>query len=187
MNDFKKNTLRRFFLWYSYFWGIMHFLSFLFPPPIRILLYKAVLKNIGKNVFIDYGVYFRFPWKIEIGNEVTINRNCSFYPSFFDKKHQIAIGNNVRIGPGVQFFGAGHNHSKISLPDNGGPIIIRDNVWVGGQCIILAGVTIEHGVVVSAGSTVTKDVEPMKIVAGSPAKVIGDRVLQQPVGELNKP
>ena len=54
----------------------------------------------------------------------------------------------------------------------GEPITIGDNVWFGGNCIVLSGVTIGNNVVVGAGSVVTKDIPDNAVVAGNPARII---------------
>ena len=59
--------------------------------------------------------------------------------------------------------------------DRGGEVIIGDRVWIGYRAIVLPGVTIGEGAVVGAGAVVTRDVSPYTIVAGNPAKVIGER------------
>ena len=51
------------------------------PPFLRTLVFKILFKEFGKNVFIDYKCYFRYPSKIKIGNNVFINRGCEFYSS----------------------------------------------------------------------------------------------------------
>jgi len=56
------------------------------------------------------------------------------------------------------------------------PIVIHDDVWIGGGAIILAGITIGQGAVVAAGAVVTKNVEPYTIVGGVPAKRIKERI-----------
>ncbi|WP_414826811.1 DapH/DapD/GlmU-related protein [Bacillus velezensis] len=52
------------------------------------------------------------------------------------------------------------------------PITIGSNVWIGGSCVILAGVTIGENSVIAAGTVVTKDVPPNSVMAGNPGKVI---------------
>jgi len=59
--------------------------------------------------------------------------------------------------------------------DKGAPVTIEDYVWIGHRAIIMPGVTIGRGAVVAAGAVVTKSVPPMSIVAGVPAKIIGQR------------
>ena len=59
-----------------------------------------------------------------------------------------------------------------SGPESGQPIVIGEDCWFGGQVIVLPGVTIGNGVVVGAGSVVTKSVPDMVVVAGNPARII---------------
>jgi acetyltransferase-like isoleucine patch superfamily enzyme len=91
----------------------------------------------------------------------------------------ITIGSHVLVGSGVLITDSDahginpkfrNDKSKImSLP-----IVIEDNVFIGARAIILKGVTIGTGALIGAGSVVSKDVEAFAIVAGNPAKKIGD-------------
>ncbi len=148
------------------------------PPIIRFLFFKAVFKKLGKDVLIDYSCYFRYPSKISIGNNVAINRGCKFFGSRLAGNYTIKIGNNVAIGPEVTLLGAGHDYTRLSLPDSGGNIIIKDNVWIGACCTIIHGVTVGEGSVIAAGSLVTKNIPPYVIVAGIPAKIIKKREIK---------
>ncbi|MBL4652457.1 MAG: acyltransferase [Flavobacteriales bacterium] len=132
----------------------------------------------GKRVFIDTNVYFRYPSKVKIGNDVSVNRGCEFYPSFYNKEAIIELGNNIRLGPSVKFLAAGHDHMKIDLPDVSAKIVIGDNVWIGANSTILQGVTIGNGAIVAGGSVVNKNIPEFKIYGGIPAKEIKDRVLE---------
>jgi len=145
------------------------------PPVIRNIIFKIILGRFGDKSFIDYKTYWRYSKKIQIGNNVCINRGCNFYASFFVKDAFIKISDNVVIAPHVTFFSAGHNYKYLDLPDTAASIIIEEYVWIGGQSIILPGVTIGKGAVVGAGSVVTKDIPPYTIAVGNPAKVIKKR------------
>ena len=73
---------------------------------------------------------------------------------------------------------------NISLRDSGhvvGDIIIGDNCWIGANCVITKGVVIGNGTIIGAGSIVTKDIPPMSIAVGAPAKVISKRVLKDEI------
>jgi len=155
-------------------WIILEFL----PQFIRNIFFRMIFAKFGKSVMIDYKCYFRYPSKILIGTSVTINRGCRLFASFHNKSARIIIGNNVAIAPNVSFFSAGHDYTHLNLPDNGESIIVKDNVWICGESIILQGVTIGEGAVVAAGSVVTRDVKAYTIVGGNPAKFIKDRVIQ---------
>ncbi len=109
---------------------------------------------------------------ISIGDGVFINYNCVF----LDMTH-ITIGNRVLIGPNVTLSAAGHDKSHLNR--GGGkcfasPIVIEDDVWIGANAVILPGVTLGKGCIVGAGAVVTKNVAPFSIVAGVPAKPIGE-------------
>lgn len=109
---------------------------------------------------------------IRIGNNVGISQNC-----FFAARAMIEIGNEVIIGPGVSLFSENHNYKDINTPirlqgETRKKIVIEDDVWIGANAIILAGVHIGKHSVVGAGSVVTKDVPANSVVVGSPAKLV---------------
>jgi acetyltransferase-like isoleucine patch superfamily enzyme len=178
-NSMNKNTLRFLFLHAMWAWEISNKLVGFLPPFCRTFIYKIIFNKIGKNVFIDMGCYFRYPQKISLGSDVSINRNTKFFASYHNKNAFITIGNNVRIGPEVVFFGAGHDHTKLDLPDTAQSIAISNNVWIGGRAVILQGVNIGEGAIIAAGSVVTKNVAPMTIAGGVPAKFIKNRVINE--------
>jgi maltose O-acetyltransferase len=177
--NLRKNAMRVLFLHYSYAIHLLHGLLDLMPPPVRFLMFKLLLKKMGSQVFIDTKVYFRYPQRVRIGSHVSINRGCAFYPSWYHKDAEIVLGSNIRLGPGVSFMAAGHDHTRLDLPDTAARIEVGDNVWIGANCSILQGVHIGEGAIVAAGSVVTKNIPPYKIYGGIPAKEIKDRVLQE--------
>lgn len=114
------------------------------------------------------------PLYIDYGKPVTIGRGCFIQQccTFFGRGC-ITIGNDVFIGPKVNLITINHDFD----PDNrsatyGRPIVIEDKVWIGINATILPGVRIGYGAIVGAGSVVTKDVPPLTIVAGNPARII---------------
>lgn len=155
---------------------IMDFLPYFLRDPI----FQLILKKRGKGGFIDYGTYIRYPFKVSIGDNVWINRNCSFYASGYLKDSDIIIGDNVAIGFETSIFSAAHDYSRLELPDIAKTVKIGDDVWIGGRCVILPGIEIGDGAVVGAGSVVTKNVAPYTIVAGNPAKKIKNREIHIP-------
>jgi acetyltransferase-like isoleucine patch superfamily enzyme len=89
----------------------------------------------------------------------------------------IEIGSGVMMGPRVGLFAENHIFDRTDIPMrlqgvDRKFIRIEDDVWLGTNSVILAGVTVGRGAVVSAGSVVTKDVPQYAIVGGVPAKVI---------------
>lgn len=79
------------------------------------------------------------------------------------------------VGPRVSFYTAGHPTDaeiRNEALEFGLPITVKDNVWIGGNVVILPGVTIGKNSIVAAGAVVTKDVPDNVIVGGNPARVI---------------
>lgn len=87
----------------------------------------------------------------------------------------VRIGDFCMIGPNTLITSVGHplspagRHRKLA---KGEPVTIGDDVWIGGNCTILPGVTIGSNVVVAAGAVVAKDVPDNCVVAGVPARVV---------------
>lgn len=114
------------------------------------------------------------PSNITIGNNAWISKNVAFYAV-----NGIEIGNDVIFAKDVSLISGDHNFSRSDLrinkqgmKKNNKPIIVGDDVWIGEKAIILKSVVVGNGSIIGAGSVVTKDVPPLSIVAGNPAKVI---------------
>ncbi|WP_293938608.1 acyltransferase [Sphingobacterium sp. UBA5996] len=87
----------------------------------------------------------------------------------------VTIGNKVNIGQNVLISGLNHRYEDVTkaIADQGvstAPVTIADDVWIGGNVVILAGISIGEHAVIGAGSVVTKDVPPYSVVVGNPAK-----------------
>ena len=110
---------------------------------------------------------------IQIGNHVGISG------ATISSSSAITIGNNVLIGSGVLITDSdAHSINPKFRNDKNkimsSPIVIEDDVFIGARSIVLKGVTIGKGALIGAGSVISKDVEAFAIVAGNPAKKIGD-------------
>ena len=142
----------------------------------ELLAYKGQNLWITAPFFVDYGdnIYF--------GNNCEVNMNCTFLDD-----NIIRIGDNALIAPNVQIYTAFHPTNAIDRfgsPKSDGsfefcktqtaPVIIGDNVWVGGGAIIMPGVTIGNNVVIGAGSVVTKDIPDNTIAYGNPCQAKRD-------------
>ncbi len=89
--------------------------------------------------------------------------------------NKIIIRKNVQIGARVTFETVNHGFLNVEGKGRGTwtkPIVVDDEAWIGSGVVILQGVTIGRGAVVTAGSVVIKDVEPYSVVGGVPAKLI---------------
>jgi acetyltransferase-like isoleucine patch superfamily enzyme len=89
----------------------------------------------------------------------------------------VTIGNKVNIGQNVLISGLNHTYEDVTkaIADQGvstAAVTIADDVWIGGNVVILAGISIGEHAVIGAGSVVTKDVPPYSVVVGNPAKIV---------------
>lgn len=111
------------------------------------------------------------PQNITVGRRTFINHNCTIFALA-----KVEIGDDILIGPNVSIIASNHRvaaderHAGLT----GAPIRIGDNVWIATGATILAGVSIGNDAVVAAGAVVTKDVPAGALVAGVPAKIVGD-------------
>jgi len=113
---------------------------------------------------------------IYLGKNSHINQYCCIWAS---RNSKIMLGDNLLMGPGVKIFSSNHG-SKMGVPMNVQPpierdIIIGNDVWLGANAVVVAGVTIGDGAIVAAGSVVTKDMPAYTIVGGIPAKPLKKR------------
>jgi len=142
---------------------------------------KELFGNIGSNVSVGNPFICDYGRNIYIGNNVSINMNCTFVDC-----NKITIGNNVLIASNVQIYTAAHpieleerlipdwtpESEKYFCQTLALPVAIGDGCWIGGGVIIVPGVTIGAGSVIGAGSIVTKDIPPNSLAVGNPCRVI---------------
>ena len=124
--------------------------------------------------------------KVTIGNFCSIARNCTIqeFNHITGRCTTYYINRNLINAAGRQkFIWEGAEAEDI---ESRGPVNIGNDVWVGAQSIILTGVTIGDGAVISANSTVTRDIPPFAIAAGSPAKIIKYRFDHEIIQRLDE-
>jgi len=126
--------------------------------------------RVGRRVFLEtYG-----EGRIELGEQITLNDGiviCAY--------HSVTIGDHTMIGEYASIRDANHGMRKGTYihdqPHSAAAVQIGNDVWIGRGVMVAAGVTIGDGAVVGANSVVTRDVAPNNIVAGAPARPIGQR------------
>ena len=135
---------------------------------------KEILKRIlgrTKETFrIEQPFICDYGYNIEIGENFYSNHNLIILDA-----NKVVFGDNVFIAPNCSFYTAGHP-LEVELRNKGfeyaKPIKVGDNVWIGGNVIVLPGVTIGDNTVIGAGSVVTKDIPSNVLAVGNPCRVI---------------
>lgn len=136
----------------------------------RMKLLKEILGKTGEMAWIQPPFQCDYGLNIEVGENFFANYNFTVLDV-----GKVTIGKNAQIAPNVAIYTAGHPvhpDSRNSGYEYGISITIGDNVWLGGNVVVLPGVTIGNNVVVGAGSVVAKDLPDNVIAAGNPCKVI---------------
>lgn len=138
------------------------------------------LIKVGKHTNIHPTVIIREGEYISIGDHCLINHN-NLLQAGKSKYGSITIGNYVHTGVNVMFLAFNHGFYTKEIPTKeqdylDAPIVVEDDVWIGGGSVILSGVTIGKGAIIAAGAVVNRDVPPYTIVGGVPAKVIKERI-----------
>ena len=134
---------------------------------------KAVISELfGKSdgAWVNPPFYCDYGHNIEIGKNAFINYNCTIIDV-----GKVVIGDNCQIAPNVSIYTAGHPvhpATRNTAYEYGIDITIGNNVWIGGNTVIMPGVRIGDNAVIGAGSIVTKDIPAWTVAAGNPCRVI---------------
>ena len=132
------------------------------------------MKSVGRNVYIreDYSIFP--PENVSIGDNVHIGEHF-----LARAEGGLTIGSGTLIGRYTEIRTSGHNYNSPdlqSLPYDSRvthtPMVIGENCWIASHVTFVRGVTVGEGAVVGMGAVVTKDVPPLAVVAGNPARII---------------
>ena len=145
----------------------------------RTRILRELMGHVGENVVVDRPFYCDHGKNIFVGDNVIINMNCTFVDN-----ESIRIGSNVLIASNVQIYTSSHpvlpearlvekwqEKESPFFRTYALPVEIQDNVWIGGGCIILPGVTIGKNSVIGAGSVVTRSIPENCVAVGNPCRV----------------
>lgn len=168
-----------------------------FPLPHHHKL--CFLKNIIKNPNIIVGDYTYYD---DFENVENFEQNVKYHFDFTGDK--LIIGKFSMIASGVKFIMNGANHLTSGLSTypfsifgngwenamenksfpNKGDLIIGNDVWIGHNATLMAGITVGDGAIIATNSTVVKDVPPYAIIGGNPANVIRHRFSEETISKL---
>lgn len=130
---------------------------------------KQLFSKTGNDFMIMPNFYCDYGFNIEIGEKFYSNHNLVILDA-----NKVTFGNNVQVGPNCGFYTSGHPIDKEvrRKVEFAKPIIIGNDVWIGGNVCVMPGVTIGDNTVIGAGSVVTKDIPANVVAVGNPCKVI---------------
>ena len=139
-------------------------------PEERAQLIRELLPHAGQSVWIEPPFFCDYGSNITLGDNVYFNFNCVVLDVA-----PVTIGSNVLFGPGVQIYAATHPLNaavRRTGLEAGKPIVIGDDVWIGGGAILCPGIRIGSRTVIGAGSVVTRDIPDDAVAAGNPCRVL---------------
>ncbi len=143
------------------------------------VIYRSVRKDIvpfntftmgGYSVIEDYTIINNAVGDIEVGHHTRIGLGSTIIGP-------VTIGDNVHLAQNVVISGLNHNFEEVdkTIAEQGVStkhVIVENDVWIGANSVIPAGVRIGKHVVIGAGSVVTKDIPSYSVAVGNPARVI---------------
>ena len=176
MTEFKKVNLFKFSntayepgnYFIRMFWYLLNsiFLNSSLPYPlsVKVLLLKTFGAKIGSNVVIKPNVNIKYPWFLELGDNVWIGEEV-----WIDNLAEVKIGSNSCLSQGAYLLTGNHNYKKESFDLIVKPIIIEEGVWIGAKTIVCPGVVCKSHSILTVGSVATKDLDSYSIYQGNPA------------------
>ena len=142
--------------------------------PVDYTAKEAALRNLlghcGDNPSVNQPFYCDYGINISVGNNFFAN----FGLTILDEA-PVSFGDNVFIGPGCGFYTPCHPtdiEARNAMMQWAKPITVGNNVWIGGNCTILPGVTIGDGCTIGAGSVVVSDIPAGTVAVGNPCRPV---------------
>lgn len=136
----------------------------------RTEIMKQFLGATGEKLLIEQPFYCDYGYNVRIGENFYSNMGCTILDEAL-----VTFGNNVLLAPNVSIYTAGHPVNvaqRVAGVEYAYPVTVGNNVWIGGNVVILPGVTIGDNVIIGAGSVVTKSIPANTIAVGNPCKVL---------------
>jgi len=176
-------ALNRFYNYYLDFkLMILRWVGYMPIHIFRKTAYRLAGIKIGRGSTIHMFANFYQPKNIEIGEDTIIGDRC-----FLDGRAKLKIGSHTAIASQVLIYNSQHNINSFDFKPIEKKVEIGDYVFIGPRSIVLPGIKIGKGAVVAAGAIVTKDVFPMSVVGGVPAKEIRKRKIKKLRYKLGRP
>ncbi len=161
---------------------LLHLAGLIPSHTLRKLFYRLGGVKIGRGSTIHMNAVFYDPTNVKIGHDSIVGEK-----TVLDGRASLVIGDHVDIASEVMIYTSQHDVHDPQFAAISKPVVIKDYVFIGPRAIIIPGVVIGKGAVVAAGAVVTKDVDDYAIVAGVPARQIGERKAKELNYRLGRP
>ncbi len=163
-------------LWKEIIWIIIGdplFKSILMPNMFRASILRLFGTRVGKRGWIKNDVKIKFPWKLELGDDVLIGEHV-----WIDNLERVLISSNVCISQASYLCTGNHDWSEVDFKLRCAPIVIEQHAWVGAKSRVGPGITIKEGAVLTLGAVACRDADAWSVYSGNPAKKVKDRHLR---------
>ena len=158
-----------------YFTNILVFKSSFFTSySIKSIVLKIFGAKIGKNVIIKPKVNIKYPWKLQLGDYVWIGEG-----TWIDNLDTVIIGNHCCISQGALLICGNHDYTKTTFDLVVKRIVLEDGVWIGAKSVVCPGVVARTHAILTAGSTISKDMQAYSIYRGNPAEKVKSRDIKE--------
>ena len=153
---------------------------FRFSPRPLFAWRRALLRlfgaNVGENVHVYPSARIFIPWNVSIGEWSSIGDDTLVY-----SLGKVTIGSRVTISHRAHLCAGSHDHRRADMPLLKLPIVVGDDAWICADAFVGPNVVVGPGSVVAAAAVAVRDVPAWQVVAGNPARPVGERRLDDPV------
>jgi putative colanic acid biosynthesis acetyltransferase WcaF len=154
-------------------WALGRWLIHLSPRPFfgwRRMVLRLFGARVGREARIYSSTLVYMPWNVELGDWAAVGPDVYIY-----SLGRVRIGNRATLSYRAHVCAGTHDFTDPTLPLLKPSVAIEDDAWVGTEAFIGPGITVGAGAMVAARAVVVKNVAPLTVVGGNPARVIGQR------------
>ncbi len=140
---------------------------------LKIFILKMFGAKVGSGVLIKPNVNIKYPWFLEIGDNVWIGENV-----WIDNLAKVIIGNDVCLSQDSYLLTGSHNYKKSSFDLLLGEIILEDGVWIGAKSTVCSSVTCKTHSILAVNSVATSNLNEYTVYQGNPAMSKRKRIIE---------
>ena len=144
------------------------------PMVIKVFILRLFGAKIGNNFVIKPKVNIKYPWFLEIGNNVWIGETV-----WIDNFVKVTIQDNACISQGALLLTGNHDYKKSTFDLIPKEIYVEKGVWIGAKSVVCGGVKCFSHAVLAVNSVATSNLKPFTIYQGNPAVEVRARIIHE--------